>query len=126
MEQIYPITEEVCGKFIGLPVVAIMNDGAQHYGVISKVRDGKLILNDNGESAGSSGTAKRSKGKSDTVVTTRSRRPRKNGKSASQARLSALPAEELPEYAAPGPYPSLFGEKVALELAGIAALLPMI
>ncbi|GAA3409500.1 hypothetical protein ACFFNY_09920 [Paenibacillus hodogayensis] len=123
MEQIVPITEEVCSRFVGFPVCAVLNDGTRHYGIISRVRSERLVLNDTGDDPESTGIPRRSKGKNGASTTARNRKSRKSGQKTGTARLSAFPNEEaVPQ----SPIPSLFGEKVSLDLANIAALFPLL
>jgi hypothetical protein len=46
MVPIHPISEESCQPFYGRHVGVIMNDGMRHYGILSRVHNGQLILND--------------------------------------------------------------------------------
>ncbi|PYI50872.1 hypothetical protein [Paenibacillus flagellatus] len=123
MNRIDPVTEESCSRFIGMPVCAVLHDGTRHYGVISRVSGGKLILNDTPETSQTSGSVKRSKGKASTSARPKSGKAKK-GAPAGQAAISAFPAEVgygYP-YPSPYPYPYPFGGRIALDLAAIALL----
>lgn len=115
MNRIEPINQDTCGRFIGMPVCAILHDGSRHYGIISKVEGGKLILNDDPQSSVSSGISKQKKGK---AVTSGKSKP--SGNSGLNAQTSAFPGP----YAGYGPFlhPFPFGGRLALDLAAIAFL----
>lgn len=46
MFNIDPITEESCKPHYGKQVVIFLHDGTEIYGVMSRVKNGQLILND--------------------------------------------------------------------------------
>jgi len=113
MELVYPINEDVCSGLVGLPVCAVLHDGTRHYGILSRVENGRLILNDDAESERSDvATAKRSK-------------VRNVKRSAKRSKSSKANTQSFPET---GEYPfflesrPFFGERVALDLAAIALL----
>ncbi|MFD0696055.1 hypothetical protein ACFQZT_18450 [Paenibacillus sp. GCM10027628] len=62
MERIFPVTEQTCKAHYGKPVLIYLYDGSEIYGVLSRVENGRLILNDKvAEVSGSS--KKKPKGK---------------------------------------------------------------
>ncbi|RKN65477.1 hypothetical protein [Paenibacillus ginsengarvi] len=128
MEQIVPINEETCTHFIGVPVCAVLNDGNRHFGIISKVRKGKLILNDSSEDE-SSGAVKRSKGEATKTTAAKTRKTPTSRKSKRGLQLSAFPPEAPAEHFEP--FETLeprspFGAKVSVDLANIAGLFPLL
>ncbi|MEK8132118.1 hypothetical protein WMW72_29895 [Paenibacillus filicis] len=44
MKRIYPISEAECKSHYGKPVLIIMHDGSEVYGILSRIEDGRLIL----------------------------------------------------------------------------------
>jgi hypothetical protein len=117
MDPIYPVNEEICSRLIGAPVCAVLNDGTRHYGIISRVEGGKLILNDDPEQDFVEASSYGKKGKSKANISAKQKSSR--GKTASKqgkAQISAF-----------GPagfgYPYPFGGRIAIDLAAIAFLL---
>jgi len=95
MRQIHPISEESCKEHYGKPVLVIMKDGSEISGILTKLDNGKLILN--GDSTAATTNAKASK--------------RKTGKNKSKAKVSFSPFPLSP-----------FGSGIVLDLALIAFL----
>lgn len=124
MNENSAFNEDICSRFIGYPICAVLHDGARHYGIVSKVGGGKMILNDNAEPAPSAGTSKRTTGKANTSHrrgggTSRKKRSTANG----PARLSAYPDALSGEWSEPL---SPFSQRVSLELKSIAGLFPLL
>lgn len=75
MERIFPVTEQTCKAHCGKPVLIYLYDGSEIYGVLSRVENGRLILNDTvAEVSGSSkkkprGKTAKTKIKQDTAAT---------------------------------------------------------
>jgi hypothetical protein len=116
MDPIYPVNEEVCSRLIGAPVCAVLNDGTRHYGIISRVEDGKLILNDGPEPeiVESSNYGKRGKSKANISAKQKSSR----GKTAAKQGKAQINAFGPAGFG----YPHPFGGRIAIELATIAFL----
>lgn len=110
MVPIHPVEEKVISRYIGMPVCAILHDGTRHYGILSRIEKGKLILNASPEETESASLKRRSRGKARTTS------GRKGAKA--KAQISAFPAVE----GFPGPYPNPFGGRIVLDLAAIALL----
>jgi hypothetical protein len=112
MIPIHPVEEKAVSRYIGMPVCAVLQDGTRHYGILSRIEKGKLILNESPEEAESANLKRRSRGKAKTTSV------RKGAK----AKISAFPAVE----GFPGPYPygypNPFGGRIVLDLAAIALL----
>lgn len=47
MNLVYPINENDCRKCIGQPVRAVLLDGSECFGVLSRVEGGKIYFNEN-------------------------------------------------------------------------------
>ncbi|MEF3306454.1 hypothetical protein [Paenibacillus sp. GYB003] len=125
MEQIVPINEESIGRFVGFPVCAVLGDGTRHYGIISRVRKGKLILNDSEEALLSAAPKRRRRTQG--AVSARGGRSRKTGGAAEPpVRLSAFPAGEEAGYPEVFETPSPFSVKVSLDIANISAIFPLL
>ncbi|WJH37180.1 hypothetical protein N6H14_16910 [Paenibacillus sp. CC-CFT747] len=60
MYPIHPVTVESCKPHYGRLVCAVMQDGTQHIGILSRVHGGKLYLNEDAKTISAS---TRSKGK---------------------------------------------------------------
>ena len=124
MHPIYPVTAETCSAYYGRPVCVVMNDGTRYVGILSCVRGGKLILNEQG---GDAGVTRMKRGAS-VKRTGKSRRGKRAGLKAAAAPIAApyAPGVGVP-YGAPvvppyGPvYP--YGPELALDLAAISLLL---
>ncbi|MBD2861694.1 hypothetical protein [Paenibacillus oceani] len=122
MNRIYPVDEATCTHFVGMPVCAVLQDGSRHYGVISRISGGKLILNESPEASTEGAKIRSAKGKGGSSGKARASSTVKNSRSESggdKARLSAFPFA--------GPYPGAFpfapfGNRIALDLAAIALL----
>jgi hypothetical protein len=120
MNEHFTLDEETCRRLIGYPIVAVLHDDSRHYGIISKVGGGKLILNDNPATEQSAGTAERSRRKTNLSG---KKGAGKSGKSrGGPANVSAYPAAEFGQF----PFPSPFGARVALELSSVAGLFPLL
>lgn len=68
MEAIYPLHEDHISRFCGYLVCAVMKDGTRHIGVLSRCRNGELVLNEaspehDGSYTGTTHTAKLKSGK---------------------------------------------------------------
>ncbi|MFC5451513.1 hypothetical protein [Paenibacillus aestuarii] len=46
MQRIDPINEQTCAALYGKPVLMFLQDGAEIFGTLSRIEDGKLIIND--------------------------------------------------------------------------------
>jgi hypothetical protein len=124
MNENSAFNEDICSRFIGYPICAVLHDGARHYGIVSKVGGGRMILNDNAEPVPTAGTSKRTKGKASASLGKSAGKSRKNrGTANGPARLSAYPDALSGEWSEP---PSPFGQRVTLELNSIAALFPLL
>ncbi|TMV46414.1 hypothetical protein FE783_25950 [Paenibacillus mesophilus] len=124
MNEQFAFNEDICSRFIGYPICAVLNDGARHFGVVSKVGDGRMILNDNAGPVSSAGTSKRTKGKTSTSLGRSAGKSRKNrGTTNGPARLSAYPDAQSGEWSEPL---SPFSQRVTLELKSIAGLYPLL
>jgi hypothetical protein len=124
MNEHFTYNEDICSRLIGYPICAVLHDGARHYGIVSKVGGGKMILNDNPETVQSAGKSKRTNNKASTSVRRSAGKSHKNRSTANgPARLSAYPAADSGEWSEP---PSPFSQRVALELKSIAGLFPLL
>ena len=61
MQRIFPVTEEACRPHCGKPVVVYLQDGTEIHGMLSRVENGQLILNDDAVAAASSKKGKSAK-----------------------------------------------------------------
>ncbi|UJF32409.1 hypothetical protein [Paenibacillus hexagrammi] len=59
MERVFPVTEKSCAAYCGKPVFIYLYDGSEIYGVLSRVENGHLILNDKAATVTSSQSKKR-------------------------------------------------------------------
>jgi len=122
MNRIYPVDEATCTHFVGMPVCAVLHDGSRHYGVISRISGGKLILNESPEASTEGAKIRSAKSKGGSSGKARASKTVKNSRSESggdKAGLSAFPFA--------GPYPGAFpfapfGNRIALDLAAITLL----
>lgn len=128
MNDFVALNEEICSRLIGIPVCAVLHDGSRHYGILSKVGGGKLILNDDAAEPGSPVATKRTRSKAGVSSRKDGNRHGKSRRSTKPARLSAYPAEQPEEEAHPSLYPttSPFSVRVALDLDRIARLIPLL
>ncbi|MDF2723760.1 MAG: hypothetical protein K0Q59_3435 [Paenibacillus sp.] len=118
-----PFNEQLCGRLVGLPVCAVLHEGNRHYGILSKVGGGKIILNDNPRSL--SNGAKKSAGSARTSAGAKAASTRRRRNAKTRARLSAFP-DETNGSIDERPASPFGGERVALDLANIAVLVPLL
>lgn len=111
MHRIHPISEDTIKLHLGLPVCAILHDGTEHYGVISKIEGGKLILNDFPQEAGP--TLKRKKAKE-----------AKRSNASQSAQIKGLGFGLGYPYGYGTPFG--FGRRIVLDIALIALLFALI
>jgi len=123
MEPIFPLTEEHLDRFRGQLVCVVMQDGTRHVGILSRCRNGRLVLNDD---AGGDGPDLHA----DAGGKRRSRRQsvsrKRSGKPAGAAQPDVAYAAGFgsggwagPPYGPYGPY-GFFGPRLLLDLALIA------
>lgn len=109
MYLVHPVQEEQCRSLLGQPVVVVMRNGAEYFGILSKTRKGKLILNDR--------PSARNPANSKKAAT--SARTRKNKKAA----VTAAPQP----YAFPAPPAIPFpGPRVTLDLPSVSLMYPVV
>lgn len=106
MRPIHPINAEQCRPHYGKPVCVIMKDETEFIGTLSRLENGKLILNEDTETA-----ANRPRAKTTRIRTKKRKTVSKNSKSGQQA------ANIL----ASAPSPA-FGGTVALDLPTVGLL----
>lgn len=46
MEAIFPLDEDHISRYCGYLVCAVMKDGSRHIGILSRCRNGELVLNE--------------------------------------------------------------------------------
>jgi hypothetical protein len=107
VEPIYPVTAETCSRFAGMPVCVVLHDGTRHYGILSRVEGGKVILNDAPQALTAS---KKNRKQTNRQVKTSA----KNKATSKPASVSDF------GYGNPAFFP--FGGRIALDLAAIAFL----
>ncbi|GIP31074.1 hypothetical protein [Paenibacillus sp. J2TS4] len=121
MYRIYPVDQTTCTPFQGFPVMAMMKDGSRQIGILGRIDNSELILNDDGTSA--EFEASSVKGKTARIRTRRRRKTRSVNKrtAAFTAGLSPEIDPELQEQASPWPgyRQSPFGSRAALPIDSI-------
>lgn len=116
MHAIQPVSETQCRRWRGLPVCAIRHDGTGVYGILSRIADGKIILNEQAGEAPELLEAPRSR----TI-----RQNRSDARRGSSRRSASAARRETAGRIDPASSPSLFGPKMVLdrnEVAWIAIL----
>ncbi|MFC0215213.1 hypothetical protein ACFFK0_22735 [Paenibacillus chartarius] len=117
MQRIYPITEEACRCHCGKPVLIYLADGSEVYGMLSRVENGKLVLNEPetaAEASGKSVTTSQRKSSARSGKKTRGRYP-----TVQTSAFGAFPGPFFPPF-------GLLGPVLAFDLAFIAALFLLI
>lgn len=131
MQRIYPITEDNCRPHCGKPVLIFLNDGTEIQGILSRVRDGKLYMNEKSDTDKPSQASTRSKKK----VTIKSAKPgKKKGRKPNVGVAAAEPGPLDNGYSngygyGPGPgygFGYGLGPPFALNLTTIAALFVLV
>jgi hypothetical protein len=92
----------------------VLHDGTRHYGILSRVENGRLILNEDAESERFDDATPAQQSKVRNAERSSKRRNRSKAKTQSFPEIGEFPF-------VPGPR-LFFGERVALELAAIALL----
>ncbi|SDE15862.1 hypothetical protein SAMN02799630_04854 [Paenibacillus sp. UNCCL117] len=127
MKRIYPVTEEDCKPHCGKPVLVLMQDGTEIYGVLSRVEGGKLYLGT--EEGGAEATvetkaASRARAKANKKLPGRAgRKGKPQTPGAGAVTTSAFPYGPYPYSGGPY-YPG--GGRFILDLALIALLFVLI
>ena len=107
MKRIDPICEGECRPYYGKPVVLILKDGSEVSGVLSRVENGQLILNDFETAPGSQQLQlelQNAKSAKKTGKTARSRVSKKTAAAKPEAGRETAQTQAFP--AAPYPYPA--------------------
>lgn len=116
MQLIHPITEESCRAHCGKPVLLFLHDGTEIHGVLSRVSEGKLYLNEEtGAYASAKAKASRKKSKIKVVHTS---------KKAGKARNAGISNFEDP-FMGTAPFFGL-AEALVFDLALIGAILVLV
>ncbi|MCZ8522844.1 MULTISPECIES: hypothetical protein [Paenibacillus] len=118
MKRIHNICEEECKPHYGKPVVLLLRDGSEIYGTLSRISDGKLVLNEVEEAGGASNLA----------VAGKKSLARKKGRTAKKAGRPDASTQSLGNGPYPGPYPytPFYPSPILLDLALIALLFVLI
>jgi len=125
MKRIYPVTEADCKPHCGKPVLIVMQDGSEIYGVLSRVEGGKLYL-------GEEEAQPEAPVKTQTAPGSRAKASKKlPGPASRKGKLQAPAAGSVTTSAFPyGPYPAgpyyPGGGRFILDLALIALLFVLI
>lgn len=109
MKPIHPISVKSCKAYYGKPVCIILKDGAQLVGTLSRLENGKLILNDK------------------PAVRLQTKTPKsgaKKGKPGAKTK-KALEAQTTAHLYAPAPVHPFGGGRIVLDSALIALLFPL-
>ncbi|MFD2615158.1 hypothetical protein [Paenibacillus gansuensis] len=118
MYPIYPITKDAVLPFSGQLVCAVLKDGTRHVGILSRVHNGKLILNETEENHRSTTVEKHPNGKKQANV---SKKTRKAGLSSESASGEVSDSRLREGFGYPGPR-AFFGPPLLLDVELILLL----
>ncbi|PDO09651.1 MAG: hypothetical protein BLM47_11465 [Candidatus Reconcilbacillus cellulovorans] len=111
MHVIQPVSKTQFRQWRGMPVCAVRRDGTGVYGILSRIADGKIILNEQAGEAPELLEAPRSR------ATRRNRGEPRRGRS---QRAAPATAREDAGRIDPASSPSLFGPKTVLDRNEVA------